>query len=194
MKWRHNFDKFDKKRNAHRFWTIIAIKTVDSSLERYLTTNFKNRQFIDLRAHNFADVTFLKNKISTMWPRWWHHGILGSYKSKIFQLKYFWLSFRKSFSPNRNVALKQCQFYYQKGPLNLVPNNCRVKINNGTQSERCEIFSKKIFYLTKVLLKISKKDIKRKESQRSNPKYYLPEEAPKDMSLYESFWRRYRGC
>ena len=43
-----------------------------------------------------------------------------------------------------------------------------------------------MFYLTKVLLKISKKDIKRKESQRSNPKSFLPEEAPKDMSLYES--------
>ena len=50
-----------------------------------------------------------------------------------------------------------------------------------------EIFPKQIFYLTKVLLKISEKDIKRKESQRSNPKNYLPEEAPKDMSLYESF-------
>ena len=44
-----------------------------------------------------------------------------------------------------------------------------------------------MFYLTKVLLKISKKDIKRKESQRSNPKNCLSEEAPKDMSLYESF-------
>ena len=44
-----------------------------------------------------------------------------------------------------------------------------------------------MFYLTKVLLKISKKDIKRKESQRSNPKNFLAEEATKDMSLYESF-------
>ena len=76
----------------------------------------------------------------------------------------------KSFSPNRKVALKQCQFYYQEGRLNPLPNTCRVKINNGTQSEQCEISSKWIFYLTKVLLKISKKDIKRKESQRSNPK------------------------
>ena len=41
--------------------------------------------------------------------------------------------------------------------------------------------------LTKVLLKISKKDIKRKESQRSKPKNCLQEEAPKDMRLYESF-------
>ena len=39
---------------------------IDSSLESYLIANFENRQFIDLRAHNFADVTFLKNKISTM--------------------------------------------------------------------------------------------------------------------------------
>ena len=42
---------------------MIAIKTV-VSLERYLITNFKNRQFIDLRAYNFADVSFLKHKIS----------------------------------------------------------------------------------------------------------------------------------
>ena len=42
---------------------MIAIKTV-VSLERYLITNFKNRQFIDLRAHNFADVSVFKNKIS----------------------------------------------------------------------------------------------------------------------------------
>ena len=48
-------------------------------------------------------------------------------------------------------------------------------------------FLKTDFYLTKVLLKISKKDIKRKESQRSNPKNCLWEEAPKDMSLYKSF-------
>ena len=41
------------------------IKTLDSSLERYLIANFKNRQLIDLKAVNFADVTFLKNKIST---------------------------------------------------------------------------------------------------------------------------------
>ena len=31
------------------------------------------------------------------------------------------------------------------------------------------------------------KDIKRKKSERSNPKNCLPEEAPKYMSLYESF-------
>ena len=37
------------------------------------------------------------------------------------------------------------------------------------------------------MFKISKKDTKRKESQISNPKDYLLEEAPKDMSLYESF-------
>ena len=48
-------------------------------------------------------------------------------------------------------------------------------------------FLKIDFYLTKVLLKISKKDLKRKESQRSNPKNCLPEEASKDMSFYESF-------
>ena len=33
------------------------MKTVDSLLERYLIANFKSRQFIDLRAHNFADFT-----------------------------------------------------------------------------------------------------------------------------------------
>ena len=33
-----------------------------SSLERYLIVNFKNRQFVDLRAHKFADVLFLKYK------------------------------------------------------------------------------------------------------------------------------------
>ena len=44
-----------------------------------------------------------------------------------------------------------------------------------------------MFYLTKVLLKISKKDIKRKESQRSKSKNCLPEEAPKGMNFYEPF-------
>ena len=44
-----------------------------------------------------------------------------------------------------------------------------------------------MFYITKVLLKVSKKDIKRKEIQRSNRKNCFPEEAPKDMGLYESF-------
>ena len=73
---------------------------------------------------------------------------LESYKSKIFHLKYFWLTFRKS----QNVS-------------------AQIKID---------------FYLTKVLLKISKKDIKRKKSKRSNPKNCLPEEAPKDTSPSKS--------
>ena len=34
---------------------------------------------------------------------------------------------------------------------------------------------------------MSKKDIKRNQSRRSNPRNCLPEEAPKDMSLYGSF-------
>ena len=36
------------------------------SLKSSLILDFKNREFVDLRAHNFADVTFLKYKISTM--------------------------------------------------------------------------------------------------------------------------------
>ena len=50
-------------------WTKCAIKTIDPSLGRYLIVDFKNRQFLDLRAYNFVDDTFLKYKISTMWPR-----------------------------------------------------------------------------------------------------------------------------
>ena len=43
-----------------------AIKPIDPTLGRYLIVDFKNRQFVDLRAYNFVDVTFLKYKISTM--------------------------------------------------------------------------------------------------------------------------------
>ena len=93
----HDFNKFCKIVNASRFWTTCAIKTIDPSLGRYLILDFKNTQFVDLRAYNFADVTFLKYKISTMWPRWWRHGTLESYGSKIFLLKYFWISFRKTY-------------------------------------------------------------------------------------------------
>ena len=39
---------------------------VESTLERYLISNFKNIQFIEITAHGFDDVTFLKNKTSTM--------------------------------------------------------------------------------------------------------------------------------
>ena len=78
-------------------WTKCAIKTIDPSLGRYLIVDFKNRQFADLRAYNFVDDTFLKYKISTMWPRNWRHETLESYESKIFLLKYFWISFRRSF-------------------------------------------------------------------------------------------------
>ena len=49
------------------------------------------------------------------------------------------------------------------GSLAPLPSTCRVIIKNGTQSKRCEIFLKKIFYLPKVLLEISKKDIIIKE-------------------------------
>ena len=93
--WRHRFHKLHRKRNAHKFWTTCAIKTIDPSLGRYLIVDFKNRQFVDLRAYNFVDVTFLKYKISTMWPRWLRHRTMGSYETKIFLLKYFWIGFRK---------------------------------------------------------------------------------------------------
>ena len=62
-----------------------------------LIVDFKNRQFVSLKDYNFADVTFLKYKISTIWPRWWLHRTLGSYQIKIFLLKYFWISFTKSY-------------------------------------------------------------------------------------------------
>ena len=41
---------------------IKTIKTIDPLLGRYLIVDFKNRQFVDLRAYNFVDVTFLKYK------------------------------------------------------------------------------------------------------------------------------------
>ena len=97
VKWRHNFNRFCKKRNDRRFWTTCAIKTIDPSFRMYLIADFKNRQFVDLIAYNFFDVTFLKYKIPTMWPRWWRHGTLGSYESKIFLSKYFWIGIRKSY-------------------------------------------------------------------------------------------------
>ena len=33
---------------------------IDPFLENYLIVDFKNRQFVDLRAENFADATFFK--------------------------------------------------------------------------------------------------------------------------------------
>ena len=71
-----------------------------------------------------------------------------------------------------------------------LPSPCRVKIENGTQSKRCEIDR----LLTKDFSQNFKERYhhKRKESQGSNPKNYLPEEAPqrkssKDISLCKSF-------
>ena len=61
-----------KTRNAHRFWTIIATKTVDSSLERYLIKNFKNT----LKIQKFRNLETLlveenwKNKVTTAMPKW----------------------------------------------------------------------------------------------------------------------------
>ena len=42
------------------------IKTIDSSLGRYLIVDFKIRDFVDLRVYNFANVTSLKYRISVM--------------------------------------------------------------------------------------------------------------------------------
>ena len=140
FKWRHNFIKFYRKRNAHRFWTARAIKTIDSSLGRYLIVDFKIREFVGLRVYNFADVTSFKYKISVMRLRWWGHKTLGSYESKVFLLQYFSISLGEVIkSPrNRKVASKQCQFY-STTPL---PSPCKVKIKNDTQSKRYEIFLK----------------------------------------------------
>ena len=76
------------------------------------------------------------------------------------------------------------------GPLNPLPNLCRVKIKNGTQSKRCEIDRLFIKSFTQNFKK--RYHYKRKESQGSNPKNCLLEKAPeekshKDMSLCESF-------
>ena len=148
VKWRHNFHKFCKKRNVHRCWTTCAIKSIDPSLGRYLIADFKNRQFADLGAYNFVDVTFLEYKVSTMWPRWWCHGTLGSYKSKDFLSKYFWISFIK-FPSKQKSSFKENISFIQRTPL---PNPCRFKIKNGTQSKRCEIDR----LLTKGFIQISK--------------------------------------
>ena len=104
VKWRLNFNKFCKKGNAYRFWTTCTIKTIDQSLGKYLIVDFKNRQCGDLRAYSFANATFLKYKILTMWPRWWRHGTLGSLESKIFLLNYFLISFRKSYFTQEKIS------------------------------------------------------------------------------------------
>ena len=43
-----------------------AIKTIELLLVRYLIIDLKIREFVDLRAYNFADVTSLKYKISAL--------------------------------------------------------------------------------------------------------------------------------
>ena len=43
-----------------------AIKTIELLLGRYLIIDFKIREFVDLRAYNFADFTSLKYKISAL--------------------------------------------------------------------------------------------------------------------------------
>ena len=65
------------------------IKTIDSSLGRYLIVDFKIRDFVDLRVYNFANVTSLKYRISVMWPKRWRHETLGSYESKVFYWNIF---------------------------------------------------------------------------------------------------------
>ena len=84
-----------------------------------------------------------------------------------------------------------------------LPNPCMVKIKNGTQSKRCEMFLKYIVYLPKVLLKFSKKDIiiieKKVEyqiwksfSQKKQPRKNLPKTWVYLNHLI--FWRSYRSC
>ena len=60
--------------------------------------------------------------------------------------------------------------------MNPLPNPYWVKIKNGTQSKRCEI----VRLLTKAFTQIFKERYhhKRNESQGSNPKNCVPEEAP----------------
>ena len=141
FKWRHNFNKFDRKRNVLRFGAARATKAIDSWLRTYLIVDFKIRESVDLIVYNFADVTSLKYKVSAMWPRWWRHKTLGSYESEIFLLKYFSINFRKSYKvspPNAKVALNQCKSY----STNPLRSPCKVKIKNDTQSKRYEIFLK----------------------------------------------------
>ena len=54
-----NFVK-KKKRNVHRFWKAIVFNIVDFSLERNLLVDFKNREFLELRADNFAQVSIFE--------------------------------------------------------------------------------------------------------------------------------------
>ena len=54
----------------------VLSKRLISSLERYLMVDFKNREFVELRSHNFAVVTFLKCKMSTMMMASWNSGVL----------------------------------------------------------------------------------------------------------------------
>ena len=164
---------FVKKRNAHIFRITCAISAVGPLLERCLIVNFKNRQFVDLRANNFAVIKCLKYKILTIWPRRWCHCTLSSYKSKSFLLNYFWINCRKrqiKFRPRQKSSFNVMSVYYRRVRWIPVPSPCRIKIKNSTQSKWCEIFLKQIINLPKVLLKISKKDIIIKEK---NVKYQI---------------------
>ena len=107
----------EKKRNVHRFWKAIAINNVGFSLERNLIVDIKNWEFFELRADNFAQAAFLKYKISTKWPTWWHHENVGSYESYFhFTWDSFILShtmflelFEKLWFSKKNVSLfKHC--------------------------------------------------------------------------------------
>ena len=77
------------------------------------------------------------------------------------------------FPAKQKSSFKANISFIQRTPL---PNPCRVKITNGTQSKRCEIGR----LLTKGFNQIFKErhHHRRMESQGSNPKNCLPEKAP----------------
>ena len=76
------------------------------------------------------------------------------------------------FPAKQKSSFKANISFIQRTPL---PKSCRLKIKNGTQSKRCEIDR----LLTKGFTQIFKErhHHKRKESQESNTKNSLPEEA-----------------
>ena len=82
--WKISISKFCKKGNVHRFWITCAIKAIDPSLGRHLIVDFKNRQFVDLRAFNFVDVTIFSIKFQPCDQRYDVTGLWGHMRAKFF--------------------------------------------------------------------------------------------------------------
>ena len=92
-----------------------------------------------------------------MWPRWCRHGTLGSCESKIFLLKYFWISFKKSYFYLKFYSKFQKRYHHKrKETQGSNPKNVSQKKQPRKNPPKTWVSSERVIEVAKIAFSLER--------------------------------------